>query len=66
MTVMGLPLSPGAGMKPVASPVAWIWVGLVLVISSVEDEFGNKTRRAPRSFTQRHAESEKIFCVHNY
>src|SRR5438309_10752767 len=27
MTVMGLPLSPGAGMKPVASPVAWIWVG---------------------------------------
>src|SRR5436309_8817812 len=27
MTVMGLPLSPGAGIKPVASPVAWIWVG---------------------------------------
>ena len=24
MTVMGLPLSPGAEMKPVASPVAWI------------------------------------------
>src|SRR5438093_2704448 len=27
MTVMGLPLSPWAGMKPVASPVAWIWIG---------------------------------------
>lgn len=23
MTVIGLPLSPGAGMKPMASPVAW-------------------------------------------
>src|SRR5216117_1080783 len=34
MTVMGFPLSPGAGMKPVASPVAWIWVGLVSLISN--------------------------------
>jgi uncharacterized protein YecE (DUF72 family) len=34
MTVMGLPLSPGAGMKPVASPVAWIWVGLLSLISN--------------------------------
>src|SRR6266536_5866792 len=34
ITVIGLPLSPGAGMKPVASPVAWIWVGLVSLISN--------------------------------
>src|SRR6266542_5618291 len=34
MTVMGLPLSPGAGMKPVASPVAWIWVGFSALISN--------------------------------
>jgi len=25
---------PGAGMKPVASPVAWIWVGFVSLIIS--------------------------------
>jgi hypothetical protein len=32
MTVIGLPLSPGAGMKPVASSMTWIWVGFVSLI----------------------------------
>src|SRR2546426_4576370 len=59
MTVMGLPLSPGAGIKPVASPVAWIWIGLLSLMSNAEDEFGNKIRRAPRGFTQQHTQSQK-------
>jgi hypothetical protein len=33
VTVMDLPLSPGAGMKPIASPLGWIWGGAVLLIS---------------------------------
>src|SRR6266571_9008796 len=37
ITVIGLPLSPGAGMKPVASPVAWIWVGLVVLIANLSE-----------------------------
>jgi hypothetical protein len=32
--------------------------------AAAEDELGNKIRRAPGGFTQRHAESEKIFRVH--
>lgn len=63
MTVMGLPLSPGAGMKPVASPVAWIWIGLASLISIAVDEFGYKMRREAGRLSQRHAETEKIFSV---
>src|SRR5207249_11748679 len=37
MTVMGLPLSPWAGMKPVASPVAWIWSGFCEFIVCFKD-----------------------------
>ena len=33
-------------------------------VAAAEDELGNKIRPAPRGFTQRHAESEKILCVH--
>jgi hypothetical protein len=32
--------------------------------AAAEDEFGNKIRRPPRGFTERHAESEKILGVH--
>ena len=32
--------------------------------AAAEDEPGNRIRRAPRGFTQRHAEPEKIFGVH--
>src|SRR6266498_3949496 len=66
MTVMGLPLSPGAGMKPVASPVAWIWIGLASLISIAVDEFGNEIRREAGRLSQWHAEMEKIFGVHAF
>jgi hypothetical protein len=35
------------------------------LVAAVGDAFGNKIRRASRGFTQRHAETEKIFGVHN-
>jgi len=34
------------------------------LVAAAEDELGHKIRRAPRGFTQRHAETEKIFGVH--
>jgi hypothetical protein len=35
------------------------------LVAAAEDEFGNKIRRPPGGFTQRHAEPEKIFGVHS-
>lgn len=45
MTVIGLPLSPGAGMKPVASPVGRIGVGLLVFISNFKTMFQYRRRR---------------------
>jgi hypothetical protein len=36
------------------------------LVSAAEDELGHKIRRPPRRFTQRHAEPEKIFGVHEF
>ena len=35
--VIGLPLSPGAGRNPVASPVGWMRVGFVSLMDGVAD-----------------------------
>ena len=35
-------------------------------VAPAEDELGNKVRRPPGGFTQRHAEPEKIFGIHAF
>ena len=56
MACLPLRLDRGEGWGEVSNPRSGC--------AAAENELGNKIRRPPRGFTQRHAKTEKIFGVH--